>query len=79
MDEESQIARLGYVLSHGGKEGFVSRPAEWPGANCVSALVDGTALTGIWVDRSSMYEAWRSGKPVRPHSHETNSMHHTRW
>ena len=70
VDEESQLARLRYVLSHGVKEGFVSKAEEWPGANCVSALVDGTPLTGVWVDRSAMYEARRSGKSPKQREFE---------
>ena len=64
VDEESQVARLRYLFEHGAKEGFVSGPGEWPGANCVSALVDGRTMTGVWVERSAMYEAWRAGKSV---------------
>ena len=71
VDEASQIARLRYLLQHGTKEGFVATPAEWPGANCVSALVTGAPLTGIWVDRSAMYEAWRAGKSVEQQDFET--------
>src|SRR2546430_2538141 len=43
-DEESQISRLRYILSHGAKERWVERPGDWPGASSFPALVDGIAL-----------------------------------
>jgi hypothetical protein len=69
-DEASQVARLRYVLAHGCKEGLVARPAEWPGASCVEALVDGVALRGQWRDRSAEYEARRSGSEYDPEAYE---------
>lgn len=63
---EAQEGRLEYLLSHGVKEGLVSRPQQWPGVNSVSALQNGVPLTGHWFDRSQEYEARRQGKDPGP-------------
>jgi len=63
-DEASQIERLRYIFEQGTKEGLVARPGAWPGVHCVDALVDGTTLSGTWLDRSAMYEARRRGRDV---------------
>lgn len=65
-DEEAQVSRLRYILSHGVKEGLVARPAEWPGANCVRALAEGEALRGKWYDRTAQYNSARWGRKVDP-------------
>ncbi|MBW2702325.1 MAG: transposase [Deltaproteobacteria bacterium] len=67
LDRESMIERLTYVLAHGVKENLVARCSQWPGANCAKALTSGEPLLGIWVDRSGLYTANRSGEnvPVR--------------
>jgi len=56
-EEAAQTGRLRYLLSHGCKEGLVSRPREWPGAHCAEALVEGRLLEGLWFDRSQEYAA----------------------
>ena len=61
VDEESLVARLRYVLAHGVKEGLVERAAEWPGATCLPALVEGKTLQGVWFDRTAEYYARRRG------------------
>ena len=63
-DEAALLDRLRYVLSHGVKEGLVAHSAEWPGANCVSALAEGTELVGTWYDRTAEYNARRRGHEV---------------
>jgi REP element-mobilizing transposase RayT len=63
-DEETLIARLQYVLSHGVKEDLVERADEWPGAHCVGALTEDEPLQGKWYDRTAHYEATRWGKAV---------------
>jgi REP element-mobilizing transposase RayT len=65
-DEESQVARLRYILSHGAKERWVDRPGDWPGPSSFHALVDGTALTGLWVDRSLEARAGRRKQHADP-------------
>jgi REP element-mobilizing transposase RayT len=47
LDDESAEGRLRYILSHGVKEGLVSRPEEWPGASSTPALL-GEPLIGRW-------------------------------
>ena len=61
-EEAAQTGRLRYLLSHGCKEGLVSRPREWPGAHCAEALVEGRLLEGLWFDRTREYEATGRGE-----------------
>lgn len=63
-NEPTQVQRLAYVLSHGVKEDLVARVSDWPGANCVLALVEGRCLRGIWVDRAALYKASRWGRQL---------------
>ena len=57
----AQVSRLRYLLAHGVKEGLVRHPRQWPGVNCVKALLSGRSrLRGVWVDRSAFWEALRS-------------------
>ncbi|MGB3565464.1 MAG: transposase [Thermoanaerobaculia bacterium] len=56
-EEFAQVARLRYVLSHGVKEGLVDHPADWPGANTVTALLEGRSLQGLWFDRTREWAA----------------------
>ena len=56
-EEKAQVGRLQYILSHGCKEGLVSKPGDWPGANSVGALTVGSPLNGLWFDRTKEYEA----------------------
>jgi hypothetical protein len=57
----AQIGRLAYLLSHGCKEGFVLTPRDWPGVQCVAALLEGKPLHGTLFNRSLEYEANRQG------------------
>jgi REP element-mobilizing transposase RayT len=65
-EADAQISRLRYVLSQGVKEGFVASPADWPGAHCARALLDGHTVTGRWVDRTLEYAARRKRIPLEP-------------
>lgn len=66
-DEEiAQVSRLLYIFRQGSKEGLVARPQDWPGVQCVSALLEGQpVLVGTWLDRSGMYEARQRGETPR--------------
>jgi REP element-mobilizing transposase RayT len=49
VDEGAQVERLTYILSHGVKEGLVSRCRQWPGLSCAQALLeDGKASVHSW-------------------------------
>jgi hypothetical protein len=61
-EDQAQIERLKYVLSHGCKEGLVERLQEWPGVHCVQALIEGKTLEGWWFDRTQEYLAGRRGE-----------------
>ena len=63
-EEAALVGRLRYVISHGPKENLVLRCRDWPGLQCIDALVEGTPLKGYWRDRSLEYEAHRRGKEV---------------
>ena len=61
-EEEAQVAGLRYLLAHGCKEGLVRKPAEWPGATGLDALLTGKPIVGHWFDRTSEYYARRAGE-----------------
>jgi len=58
-EEEAQVGRLVYVLSHGCKE---TRPQDWPGVHCVAALLTGQPIEGTWFNRSREWEARLRGE-----------------
>ena len=58
-DEETQVSRLRYLLSHGVKENLVERPSEWPGASALPWLEHGTPLQGVWTSFTARYHASR--------------------
>ena len=63
-EESAQLNRLRYLLSNGCKEGLVESPRQWPGAQVVTALLDGVRrLEGRWFDRTKEYESSRKGQP----------------
>jgi hypothetical protein len=70
-EEEAQVARLKYVLSHGVKENLVSRVLEWPGVNGLRHLLYGEPLTGYWFDRSQEYAARQRGESFERLSYAT--------
>jgi hypothetical protein len=62
LDDISLVGRLKYILAHGCKEGLVKKPSDWPGVNCVNALLEGKNLEGTWFDRTAEYNAKKKGK-----------------
>jgi REP element-mobilizing transposase RayT len=56
-DEGAQVARLKYCLSQGCKEGLVDHAAEWPGVNCIEALLSNLVVGGRSLDRPPRAEA----------------------
>ena len=61
-EEEAQVARLKYVLSHGAKEILVSKAEEWPGVHCAIPLLTGDTIVGAWFDRTREYTARLRGE-----------------
>jgi REP element-mobilizing transposase RayT len=62
-EEEAQVGRMKYVLSHGAKENLVASPQDWPGVHCVHPLLAGEwTVQGTWYDRRREYALRRSGK-----------------
>jgi REP element-mobilizing transposase RayT len=62
-EEFAQAGRLRYILAHGVKEGLVDHPADWPGANTVTALLEDRALKGLWFDRTREWAARQRREP----------------
>ncbi len=71
MDETAQVGRLRYLVAQGCKEGLVAQAQDWPGASCVLALTQGTALAGHWFDRTAEHAARRKGQTPSPHEFAT--------
>lgn len=69
-EEAAQTARLFYVLSNGVKEHLVARVSEWPGVHAAPALLAGTPLEGVWVNRTAEYLAKQRGEPTGSQSFE---------
>ncbi len=69
-EEGAQAARLFYVLSNGVKENLVARVSEWPGVHAAPALLAGTALEGVWINRTAEYLAKQRGETAGPQSFE---------
>lgn len=62
-ENEAQVARLRYLLSHGVKENLVRRVRDWPGVCSAKARLEGTdMLVGHWYDRTSEFNARRRGE-----------------
>lgn len=59
LDEEALVNQFKYVLSNSVKEGLVSHPQLWPGLHCYSQIVERKRVKGIWIDRTSLYNAKR--------------------
>ena len=70
-EELTQTERLSYVLAHGVKEGWVESTSHWPGVHCAKALVEGTALEGVWFDRTKEYAARRRGEDFDRYKYAT--------
>ncbi|HTG32671.1 MAG TPA: transposase [Thermoanaerobaculia bacterium] len=70
-EEEVQVARFRYVLSHGVKENLVAHLREWPGLQSVRQLADGEPLAGTWFDRTQEYLARRKGETADRLRHTT--------
>jgi REP element-mobilizing transposase RayT len=72
LDDQSLLARMKYVLAHGCKEGLVKRPSDWPGVNCVTALISGKNMKGTWFDRTAEYNARKEGKTFERYEFATS-------
>ncbi len=62
-EPEAQIARLRYLLEQGCKERLVASPTQWPGATSTKALMHGSGLEGIWIDRTEQFKAFERRAP----------------
>jgi hypothetical protein len=71
-EESAQVDRLRYLLSNGCKEGLLARPRDWPGAQCVAALVEGATLEGLWFDRTREFAARVRGEKFHPLKYATS-------
>ena len=57
LDEEALEDIFKYITQNSVKEGLVDHPSEWAGGHGYHQLVEGRALSGDWIDRSSLYRA----------------------
>jgi REP element-mobilizing transposase RayT len=69
-EEAAQVARLIYLLGSGCKEGLVARIEEWPGVHCAPALLTGSPLRGVWINRTQEYLARQRGGTPDPQQFE---------
>ena len=70
LDEAAAEERMRYILANSVKEGLVKHPRYWPGVHCYRHLAEGTALHGVWVDRTKLYN--------QPHLNERDAIqYHT--
>ncbi|MCO4760917.1 MAG: transposase [Myxococcales bacterium] len=58
-DEETQTARLRYIMAHGVKEDLVDKVGDWPGATALPWLLRGEPIYGVWTDFTARYNASR--------------------
>jgi REP element-mobilizing transposase RayT len=94
LDDESLLARVRYILSHGCKEGLVSSPSDWPGINCVQNLTLGKPLSGFWHSRTKEFASKKRGdddeseflvpyeiplEPLPPWTDTTEKERQNRW
>jgi len=78
-EEEAQVARLKYLLSHGAKEALVARPQDWPGVHCAEALLTGQPLEGSWIHRTREGAARSRGRRSGSTTYEeAESLHFAR-
>src|SRR5689334_114082 len=61
-EEEAQVGRLKYLLSHGVKEHLVGRVTDWPGVHSGKAILEGKPLKGLWFSRTQEYAARNRGE-----------------
>lgn len=64
VDEDAQVERARYIMSHGVKEDLVWDPEHWPGATSMPTLIHGDRLTGTYYDRTAYHRAKRRGNNV---------------
>ena len=70
LDEAAAEERMRYILANSVKEGLVKHPRYWPGVHCYRHLAEGTALHGVWIDQTKLYN--------QPHLNERDAIqHHT--
>ncbi|MCO4763583.1 MAG: transposase [Myxococcales bacterium] len=58
-DEETQTARLRYIMAHGVKEDLVEKVGDWPGVSSLPWLLRGEPIRGVWTDFTARYNARR--------------------
>ena len=61
-EEEAQVGRLKYLLSHGVKELLVGRVTDWPGVHSGKAILERKPLKGLWFSRNQEYAARSRGE-----------------
>jgi len=62
LDDEALVDRLRHTMEQGCKEGLIADPRNWPGATCVSPLLEGKPARGFWFSHTKEWYARRAGK-----------------
>jgi len=62
LDDESLVERLRHTLEQGCKEGLIDDPRQWPGATCITPLLEGKPAKGFWFNRTKEWYARRAGQ-----------------
>jgi REP element-mobilizing transposase RayT len=75
-EEVAQVRRLKYILAAGVKEQLVEKVVDWPGVHCAQHLLDGTPLTGTWINHTYEYRQMRSGKKIDPEKVRSTEILH---
>ena len=65
-EEPAQVGRLRYLLENSCKENLVDSPLDWPGLHSAQALLEGTPLPGIWINRTRGRQETKRGGPYDP-------------
>lgn len=71
LTEYAELANFRYICAHSIKEGLTNHPGAWPGPNCIDALLNGTPIEGIWLDR----DGWRAARKRDPKAPKAAFLH----
>ena len=64
LDEGALREVFKYITQNSVKEGLVAHPSHWGGLHGYHHLIEGSALSGPWVNRSKLYASQKLKKPL---------------
>jgi REP element-mobilizing transposase RayT len=62
LDDKALEGRYRYIFSNSVKERLVEHPRDWPGLHAYRSICEGEVVKGMWVDRTSFYQAKQRAK-----------------